>query len=68
MEHFAGLDVSMAETHVCVMNRDGAVAHEVKVPSTPGDIVAALAQALAALDDLPWRMRRSPPKVPLHLV
>jgi len=22
MEYFAGLDVSMAETHVCVMNRD----------------------------------------------
>src|SRR6202035_1228358 len=45
MEYFAGLDVSMAETHVCVMNRDGAVAYEVKVPSTPGDIAAALAQA-----------------------
>jgi hypothetical protein len=29
MEYFAGLDVSMAETHVCVMNRDGAVTYEV---------------------------------------
>jgi len=47
MEYFAGLDVSMAETHVCVMNRDGAVALEVKVPSTPADIAAALAQAPA---------------------
>jgi transposase len=45
MEYFAGLDVSMAQTHVCVMNRDGGVMHEVKVPSTPADIVAALAQA-----------------------
>ena len=45
MEYFGGLDVSMAETHVCVMNRDGAVAYEVKVPSTPADIAAALAQA-----------------------
>jgi len=45
MEYFAGLDVSMAETHVCVMNRDGAVTHEVKVPSTPADIATALAQA-----------------------
>ena len=25
MEYFAGLDVSMAETHVCVMNRDSLV-------------------------------------------
>src|SRR5215472_3067331 len=47
MEYFAGLDVSMAETHVCVMNRDGAVIHEVKVPSTPADIVEALAHAPA---------------------
>jgi transposase len=47
MEYFAGLDVSMAETHVCVMNRDGAVIHEVKVPSTPAGIAAALAQAPA---------------------
>ena len=47
MEHFAGLDVSMAETHVCVMNRDGAVTYEAKVPSTLGDIAAALAQAPA---------------------
>jgi transposase len=47
MEYFAGLDVSMAETHVCVMNRDGAVIFEAKVPSTPADIAAALARAPA---------------------
>ena len=47
MEYFAGLDVSMAETQVCVMDRDGAVIHEVKVPSTPAGIAAALAQAPA---------------------
>ena len=47
MEYFAGLDVSMAETHVCIMNRDGVVAHEVKVPSMPADIAAALVQAPA---------------------
>ena len=32
---------------MCVMNRDGAVIHEVKVPSTPAGIAAALAQAPA---------------------
>ena len=30
MEYFAGLDVSMAETHVCVMTENGAVIHERK--------------------------------------
>src|SRR5205814_6569438 len=44
MEHFAGLDVSMAETHVCVMTRNGAVIHNAKVPSTPADIAAEFAQ------------------------
>ena len=47
MEYFAGLDVSIAETRVCIVTRDGAVMHEVKVPSTPADIAAALAQAPA---------------------
>ena len=30
MEYFAGLDVSMAETHVCVVTRNGNVVHEAK--------------------------------------
>ncbi|MBV9531042.1 MAG: IS110 family transposase [Bradyrhizobium sp.] len=47
MEYFAGLDISMAETHVCVVTRDGAVMHQVKVPSTAADIAAALAQVPA---------------------
>jgi hypothetical protein len=34
MEYFAGLDVSMAETHVCVVTRTGRVTHKAKVPST----------------------------------
>ena len=48
MEYFAGLDVSMAETHVCVVTRDGEVIHEAKVASTPADIAAALAQVPAS--------------------
>src|SRR5438105_3828175 len=44
MEYFAGLDVSMAETQVCVMGRNGSVIHKAKVPSTPADIAAELAQ------------------------
>ena len=44
MEYFAGLDVSMAETQICVMARNGSVIHKAKVPSTPADIAAELAQ------------------------
>jgi hypothetical protein len=38
MEYFAGMDVSMSETHVCVVSQDGAVVHEVRAPSTPAGI------------------------------
>jgi transposase len=47
MEYFAGLDVSMEETRVCILNGDGTVIREVKVPSPPCDIEAALAGAPA---------------------
>lgn len=45
MEYFAGLDVSMEETHICVVDRDGAVMHEVKAISSSVAIAAALEQA-----------------------
>lgn len=47
MEYFAGLDVSMEETHVCVVDRDGVVTHQAKVASTPTDIAQELAKAPA---------------------
>ena len=43
MEYFAGLDVSMAETQICVVARNGTVIHKAKVPSTPAAIAAELA-------------------------
>jgi transposase len=47
MEYFAGVDVSMEETHVCVLTRSGAVTHEAQVASTPASIAVALARAPA---------------------
>lgn len=47
MEYFAGLDVSMEETHVCVLDRDGVIAHQAKVASTPADIAQELKKAPA---------------------
>jgi transposase len=45
MDYFAGLDVSMEETHICVVDREGIVTHEAKVASTPIAIAAALTKA-----------------------
>lgn len=47
MEFFAGLDVSMAETQICVVAQGGGVIHKAKVPSTPADIAAELARVPA---------------------
>ena len=47
MEYFAGSDISMNETHICVVDRNGKVALEAKAPSSPGAIAAELAKAPA---------------------
>jgi transposase len=41
---FIGLDVSLAKTAICVVDRDGAVQWQGKVPSEPGPLVKRLAE------------------------
>jgi transposase len=47
MDYFAGLDVSMEETHVCVVTQNGAVIFEAKVASVAASIAAALVRVPA---------------------
>jgi len=47
MEYFAGLDVSMEETHVSVVDRDGKVILEARTPTAPKTIATALAKGPA---------------------
>ncbi len=42
MAHFVGLDVSMKETAVCIVDEVGEVVLEQKVPTEPDDIVMLL--------------------------
>jgi transposase len=44
MEYFAGLDISMDETHICVLDREGAVVYESKTISTAEAIADELAK------------------------
>jgi hypothetical protein len=46
MDYFAGLDISMDETHVCVLNREDVVVRESKTESTGG------------LSQMSWRKRQ----------
>jgi transposase len=45
MDYFAGLDISMDETHVCVLDREGVVFRESKTASTAQAIAGELAKA-----------------------
>ena len=42
MEHFAGLDVSVKETSVCIVDDTGKIVREVKVASEPEALLAML--------------------------
>src|SRR5215218_8122232 len=42
MEHFAGLDVSVKETSVCIVDEAGKIIREVKVASEPAALLAVL--------------------------
>ena len=47
MNYYAGLDVSLERTHICVLDRDGTVFLETSAASTPEAISAALEGASA---------------------
>ena len=42
MEHFAGLDVSVKETSVCIVDEVGKIVREVKVATEPEALLAVL--------------------------
>jgi transposase len=42
MKHFAGLDVSLEETAICVVDEAGAMVKEARAPSEPEALVAFL--------------------------
>ena len=42
MEHFAGLDVSVKETSLCIVDDAGRIVREVKVASGPDALLAVL--------------------------
>src|SRR2546423_12128802 len=42
MEHFAGLDVSVKETSVCIVDDTGRIVREVKVASEPDALLSVL--------------------------
>jgi transposase len=50
MKHYAGLDVSVKETSVCIVDESGKLCRERKVASHPEDLVAILSDPSFSLD------------------
>jgi transposase len=51
MKHYAGLDVSVKETSICIVDETGKIRRELKVPSHPEDL-------LRILQDPAWTLER----------
>ena len=51
MDHFGGLDVSVKETSVCIVDETGKIVREVRVVSEPDAL-------LAVLTDPAYRLKR----------
>jgi hypothetical protein len=58
MDHFAGLDVSVKETSVCIVDDVGKIVREVKVASEPDALVAALKNLAYPSSELDWKLGR----------
>jgi transposase len=50
MQHYVGLDVSVKETSVCIIDKAGKVIREVKVATEPVAILAVLPEEPLALE------------------
>ena len=51
MKHYAGLDVSLKETSICIVDEAGSICREMKAPSHPEDLACVL-------QDPTWRLAR----------
>jgi hypothetical protein len=58
MDHFAGLDVSVKETSVCVVDDRGRIVREVKVASEPEDLLQVLSNTPTTSSGSGWKPGR----------
>ena len=60
MRYYAGLDVSMAETSICIVDEDGKIIREAKVASEPEPLATWLGDLGLPISRVAWRPARSP--------
>jgi hypothetical protein len=55
MKHYAGIDVSLEYSSVCVVDADGAIMREAKVLREPDALVVWFADSGLSLERMVWR-------------
>jgi predicted NBD/HSP70 family sugar kinase len=55
MKYFAGLDVSLEETAICVVDEGGEIIKEMRSESEPEALVSALLNMRLDFDRIGWR-------------
>jgi hypothetical protein len=58
MDHFAGLDVSVKETSICIVDDRGRIVREVKIASEPEALLAVLKNPVTASSGSDWKPAR----------
>lgn len=58
MDHFAGLDVSVKETSVCIVDDAGKIVREVKVESEREALLQVLTNQPNGSSELDWKLDR----------
>ena len=58
MDHFAGLDVSVMETSICIVDDAGKIVREVKVASEPEALLAVLKNPAYHFKRIGWKPDR----------
>ena len=58
MDHFGGLDVSVKETSICIVDDTGRIVKEVKVASEPAALLKVLGTPPTASSGSDWKPGR----------
>jgi transposase len=58
MDHFAGLDVSIKETSICIVDDTGRIVREVKVASEPEPLLQVLTNPAYHFKRIDWKPGR----------
>jgi transposase len=58
MAYFAGLDVSVKETSVCIVDDAGKIVREARVASEPDALLQVLTNTIYASSGLGWKLDR----------